>query len=78
MDDEDFFDGDESVGSARFEPADVFVTLFMLLAGIASAFATVFQHLTRISAMHSNWKVEQREFHTEAAREIETLPTTEA
>jgi hypothetical protein len=74
--DEDFEEGFEEVnesGRRRFIWQDVIVIGLDALYEITTAVGRTLCLARNTAAMHTNWVASQREFHQQAAKEIETL-----
>lgn len=70
--DEIEFEGPQSV-SRRFMPVDIIVLFLGLITGVLSAITNTFSMAQMLVASHANHKVDQHDFHEQAAQEIETL-----
>lgn len=65
------------VQPVRADWFDLVIVGVGLASGLVGTFHNSMQTLTQIAAAHGNWRIDQRKFHEQVAREIETLPTKE-
>jgi len=70
---EGYFEDDTPIFARRVNKADFAVLVHDLAHGITSALANTLFKAEQIAAGHSNFQINQDDFHQEAAREIETL-----
>lgn len=67
----------EALPSRRFVGVDLLVVGLGFASDIATDVGSALTQLRNLTAMHANYRVDQRSFAEEAAKEIETLTSGE-